>query len=74
MNAWISRYGVHGSARPGLSTRAVFRAIAGTQSAWTPGELLGRTTPSVGERARSTRMPARFADPAVEDRRGRGRG
>ena len=46
MNAWIMRYGVHGSALPGLSTSGIFSGIAGTHSECTPGELLGSTTPS----------------------------
>ena len=33
-------------ALPGFSTSGVFSAMAGTQSECTPGELLGRTTPS----------------------------
>ena len=39
------RYGVHGSALPGLSTSGILSAKAGVQSECTPGELLGRTTP-----------------------------
>ena len=51
------RYGVHGSALPGLSTSAVFNAIAGTHSECTPGELLGRTTPSVCARGKKLSGP-----------------
>ena len=46
MKAWISRNGVHGSSRPGLMITGVFRAIAGSQSEFTAGELLGITKPS----------------------------
>ncbi len=46
MNAWIKRYGVHGSSRPGLMTTGVFSAIAGSHSEFTAGELLGMTRPS----------------------------
>ena len=44
--AWISRHGVHGSSRPGLMTTGILSAIAGSQSEFTAGELLGMTTPS----------------------------
>ena len=46
MNAWMSRNGVHGSSRPGLMTTGVFSAMAGSQSEFTAGELLGITRPS----------------------------
>ena len=46
MNAWISRYGVHGSSLPGLMTTGVLSAMAGSQSEFTAGELLGITSPS----------------------------
>ena len=48
MNAWISRYGVHGSSRPGLMMTGVLSAMAGSQSEFTAGELLGMTRPSAG--------------------------
>ena len=44
--ACSTRWGVHGSSRPGLSTSGVFRAMAGTHSECTPGELLGRIAPN----------------------------
>ena len=50
MKAWIRRYGVHGSALPGLRTSGIFKATAGTHSECTPGELLGSTTPSASAR------------------------
>src|SRR2546423_1184480 len=45
-NAWITRYGVHGSSRPGLSRRGILNAMVGTHREWTPGEFDGRTAPN----------------------------
>jgi len=36
---------VRGSSRPGLSTTGIFITSAGSQSEFTPGELLGSSTP-----------------------------
>ena len=45
IKAWMIRYGVQGSALPGLSTSGIFKGTEGIQSECTPGELLGSTTP-----------------------------
>ena len=58
----MMRNGVHGSALPGFSTSGIFSAIAGTHSEWTPGELLGSTTPSAS--ARGKKLIALRAYPA----------
>ena len=46
------RNGVQGSALPGRRTSGIFIAIAGIQRPCTPGELLGRTTPSAFARGK----------------------
>ena len=48
-NACAMRYGVHGSCGPGLRTRPICIGMIGSQSVWTPGELLGSTMPSTGD-------------------------
>src|SRR4051794_28362722 len=45
-NAWSTRYGVHGSSRPGLRSRGILNAMVGTHSEWTPGEFDGSTAPN----------------------------
>ena len=45
------RRGVNGSALPGFRINGVLRAMEGAHSECTPGELLGRTTPSDDPRA-----------------------
>ena len=68
-SAWIMRYGVQGSALPGLSTSGIFSTIAGTHSEWTPGELLGSTTPSESPRGKKLiARPRDHADAGVEQR------
>src|SRR5258706_3519340 len=49
------RYGVHGSAVPGLRISGIFRAKAGVHRECTPGELLGSTTPKESVRGKKLR-------------------
>ena len=51
MKAWMSRHGVQGSSRPGLSITGILSGMAGSQSEFTPGELLGITSPRQGAAA-----------------------
>ena len=56
------RNGVHGSALPGFSTSGILSTVVGAHSEWTPGELLGSTTPIESPRgkkliARPATMP-----------------
>ena len=45
MKAWMRRYGVQGSSRPGLMTTGIFSAIEGSQSEFTAGEFDGMMRP-----------------------------
>ena len=48
----MMRSGVHGSSRPGLIITGTFSGMAGIQIEFTPGELLGRTTPNASVSAK----------------------